>query len=198
MSFSYILPVALFTITMSITPGPNNIMLTASGANFGFRRTLPHLLGIWFGFLLIMAVSAFGLKEIFDSFPAIRKALKYAGVAYMLFLAWKIARSGESREAGGSTSPITFLQAALFQIINPKVIMMSFTVMSVYTLEGDRFALSALLVMAVFLLTGFPSTSLWALFGTVIGKKLKSGRNLKIFNCTLSGLTAAVAISLLF
>jgi len=182
---------------MSITPGPNNIMVTASGANFGYKKTIPHLLGIWFGFCSLMVLSALGLKQVFEIFPLMKVILKVAGVSYMLFLAYKIMRSGKSIKNEQKESPISFGQAALFQIVNPKAVMMSITSMSVYTLEGDQFYLSAFLVIAIFFLMGFPSTSIWALFGTLIGKQLTKERNKKIFNYCLGGLTACAALLLL-
>ena len=115
----------------------------------------------------------------------------------MLFLAYKIMRSGKSHKKEHSAKPITFVQAALFQIVNPKAVMMSITSMSVYTLEGDQFYLSAFLVIAIFFLMGFPSTSVWALFGTFIGKQLNNERNKKIFNYCLGGLTACAALLLI-
>lgn len=196
MTFAYIIPIILFTFTMSITPGPNNIMVTASGANFGYRRTIPHLMGIWFGFCSIMVVSALGLKQFFNLYPLLKDILKYSGVSYMLFLAWKIARSKRSDESKGENKPISFFQAAVFQIINPKAIMMAITVISVYTLEGELYYSSVLMVISIFFLIGFPSTSAWAVFGMVIGKMLQKERNLKIFNFFLAGLTVCSAVLL--
>lgn len=197
MTLSHIIPIIFFTVSMSITPGPNNIMLTASGANFGFRRTIPHLLGIWSGFVVIMIISAVGLKEVFEYVPAARTVLKIIGFSYMLFLAWKILNSGSDRDGDRAARPITFLQGALFQIINPKVIMMSLTIMSAYTLSGDRFLISAVIAVVLFVITGFPCTSLWALFGTVIGKQLRTERKRKQFNTVLAILTTAAAVMMI-
>ncbi len=195
-NFAYILPIIFFIFSMSITPGPNNIMVTASGANFGYRRTLPHLAGIWFGFSTLMVLSALGLKQIFDLFPIMKTILKVLGISYMLFLALKIMRSGNSIKEGKAAKPFTFVQAALFQIVNPKAVMMAITSMSVYTIKGDLFRTSSILVILMFNLVGFPATSAWTLFGTVIGKKLKNDKFRKIFNYTLGGLTALSAVLL--
>ena len=134
-SFAYILPIIFFTFSMSITPGPNNIMVTASGANFGYKRTIPHLLGIWFGFSTLMILSAFGLKQVFDLYPVMEIVLKICGVSYMLFLAVKIMKSSNKIEEGKTVKPFSFLQAALFQIVNPKAVLVTITSMSVYTIK---------------------------------------------------------------
>ncbi len=196
-NFTYLLPIFIFTFSMSITPGPNNIMVTASGANFGYRRTLPHLAGIWFGFSTLMILSALGLKQIFELYPIMETILKIIGVTYMLFLAVKIMRSGNSIKEGKAAKPFSFLQAALFQIVNPKAVMMAITSMSVYTIKGDLFVVTAIYVILIFNLVGFPATSVWTLFGTIIGKKLKNEKFRKIFNYSLGALTALAAILLI-
>jgi threonine/homoserine/homoserine lactone efflux protein len=197
MSLNQLLTIALFTFSMSISPGPNNIMVTSSGANFGLKKTIPHLLGIWVGFSSLMVLSALGLKQIFDLYPGLIKIIQFTGISYMFFLAWKIAHS--SSLSGGKTikKPISFFQAVLFQIMNPKAVMMSITSMSVYTVQGDNFFYSALVVIIVFNLTGFPSTTLWALSGSIIGKKLHNEKFRRVFNYSLGGLTACSAILLI-
>ena len=197
MTFAYVLPIILFTFTMSITPGPNNIMVTASGANFGYKKTIPHLLGIWFGFSSLMVLSALGLKQIFDLYPIMRNILKICGVSYMLYLAFKIMRSSDRVKEGKTSKPFSFFQAALFQIVNPKAVMMAITSMSVYTIKGDLFFISSIYVILIFVLMGFPATSIWTIFGTIIGTKLKNEKNLKIFNYSLGSLTACAAFLLI-
>jgi threonine/homoserine/homoserine lactone efflux protein len=196
-NFTYILPIIIFTFSMSITPGPNNIMVTASGANFGYRKTLPHLMGIWFGFSTLMIFSALGLKQIFDLYPVMKSVLKICGVSYMLFLAVKIMRSSNKMKEGKTAKPFSFVQAALFQIVNPKAVMMAITSMSVYTIKGDLFLVSSFYVIVIFNLMGFPATSIWTLFGTLIGKKLKNKKFLKIFNYSLGALTVCAALLLI-
>lgn len=198
MDYIRIIPIIFFTLSMSITPGPNNIMLTASGANFGFRKTIPHLSGIWFGMTSLLILSAFGLKKIFDLYPLLKTILKFAGIGYMMFLAWKIVGSRGGVKGGGSSKPISFFQAALFQIVNPKAVMMAITAISVYTVNGDLYFSTTFIVIILFLLTGFPSTALWAAFGTAIGSKLQDEKKRKIFNLSLGGLTACSALLLLF
>lgn len=198
MTLNIILPLLLFALTMSITPGPNNIMVTASGANFGFKKTIPHMLGVEIGFSLLMLLSALGLQKLFIYFPELKTLLKVTGVSYMLFLAFKIIRSKGPSEGENASKPFTFFQAVLFQVVNPKAVMMAITAMSVYTIKGDLFFISALTVILAFITAGIPSISLWAGFGTFIGKKLKNGKILKIFNYSMGGLTACSAVLLIF
>jgi len=197
MSTTFLFPIILFALSTSITPGPNNIMLTASGANFGFKRTIPHIFGVWFGVFLLLVLSAFGLQKLFVIFPPLKFILKIAGVSYMLFLAFKIASSKNTTEKKVITKPLTFFQAAAFQVVNPKAVMMAVTSMSVYTLKGEYFLLSALAVVVAFFMIGIPSISLWAGFGTIIGRYLKNNTVFKIFNYSMGALTACSAILLI-
>ncbi len=197
MSFDQLMTIALFTFSMSISPGPNNIMVTSSGANFGLKKTIPHLLGIWVGFSSLMVLSALGLKQIFDLYPGLIKFIQIAGISYMLFLAWKIAHSSSKSDEKTIHKPISFIQAVFFQIVNPKAVMMSITSMSVYTVQGENFFYSALAVIIVFNITGFPSTTLWALSGSIIGKKLRNEKFRRVFNYSLGGLTACSALLLI-
>lgn len=192
-----ILSIVVFAITMSITPGPNNIMLTASGANYGYLRTLPHILGILFGVALLNSLSALGLKQIFILMPSLKKILKFIGSGYMLFLAYKIASSKKRNKNRGSGKPFNFFQAAGFQVLNLKAVLMTITSMSVYTQEGDSYYTSALIIIVVFIVCGFPSISIWAGFGTVIGNFFKNEFLLKVFNYIMGGLTAVCAVLLL-
>ena len=111
-SLSLLGPLALFALVSSITPGPNNVMLATSGLNFGFRRTIPHLLGVSIGFTLMVFLVGVGLGSVFQQVPALYTVLKYAGAAYLLYLAWKIANAGEMKDGVSRARPMTFLQAA--------------------------------------------------------------------------------------
>jgi threonine/homoserine/homoserine lactone efflux protein len=125
------LPFVTYTFVMSITPGPNNVMLTASGANFGFRRTVPHILGIGCGFIVQLLAVCAGLAALFTRWPALQSALAWVGAAYLLYLGWQMLGHGqaESREAH---HPVTFLQAALFQFLNPKAWVMTVTAATLF------------------------------------------------------------------
>ncbi|MBU3914584.1 LysE family translocator, partial [bacterium] len=178
-------------------PGPNNIMLTASGANFGFRRTIPHIFGICFGVECLMLVVALGLNMLFQLFPQAQVFLKIGGSAYLIFLAWKIGSSKKASHSKDGSAPLTFFQAAFFQLLNPKVMMMAVTAMSTFTLEGEQYLFSAFVVIVVFLLVCIPSISIWAVFGTTIGRVLKSDRSFRIFNLSMGGLTASSVVLIL-
>jgi len=187
------LPLVTFAVATAITPGPNNIMLTASGANFGFRRTVPHMLGVAIGFTLMVAAIGLGLSEIFERFPVIHQVLRYGGAAYLLYLAYRIATAApatpEAGRAGGQ--PLTFLQAALFQWINPKSWMMAVGAISAYTTVGDNLMLESVLIALTFGAVGLPSVALWAGLGVAIGRLLQTRWALRAFNIAMALLLVA-------
>lgn len=115
-----LLPLALFAIAGSFTPGPNNVMVTASGQAFGFARSVPHMVGVTAGFAVLLIAFGLGLGQIFTWYPALHHALRIAGVVYLLYLAWRIATAGDPAAAKGSPRPLTFIEAALFQWVNVK------------------------------------------------------------------------------
>ena len=195
---SIFIPVILFAVTMTITPGPNNMLLTASGARFGYRKTLPFLVGIVLGLQTQLLLCAFGLGVLFRSYPQIQIFLKWAGSGYILYLGYKIAFSGGDGSKGGSQSkPMTFLQGALFQYLNPKAYIMSLTAMSVYPLQGEKFILSSFFILFCFLMITPLCISLWAGFGTVLKKGLKSGRQGRLVNLSLGLITAVSVVFIL-
>jgi threonine/homoserine/homoserine lactone efflux protein len=177
---------ALFAFVTSVTPGPNNLMLMASGANFGFRRTVPHMLGVSLGFVLMAFVVGVGLAGLFQTYPLTRTALEVVSVVYMLWLAWKIAHAAapKDRQAGGK--PMTFLQAAAFQWVNPKAWAMATNAVTLYT--PDRSLWAVALVAVIFGAINLPSVSLWTLIGQQLRRVLTNTRRLTIFNWTMAGL----------
>lgn len=189
-----LLPVAVFAFTMSATPGLNNIMLTASGANFGFRRTIPHMLGVSTGFLTLISLVAMGLGAVFTSYPVLQTALKVAGSLYLIHLGIRIARTRSRRVAAdGSASgrPMRFIEAVAFQYANPKAWVMAISAVSTFTLTGDAYAASAVLVAITCSLVNLPSITLWAGFGTAIGRLLDSERSWRLFNLFMGAMTIA-------
>jgi len=190
-------PFLLFALIMTVTPGPNNLMLALSGSRFGFRRTLPLLLGIVAGILSQICLSALGLGLIFERYPAAQKILKIAGSAYILFLAVKTAfpGGGHGPEEGEERTP-RFLEGALFQYLNPKAYIMTLTAVSVYALPGERFLPSSLVILATFALVAPLSISLWAGFGAVLGQYGK-GRHSRLINLLLGAGTASTALFIL-
>ncbi|MCA3439968.1 MAG: LysE family translocator [Rhodobacter sp.] len=177
---------ALFALVTSVTPGPNNLMLMASGANFGFRRTVPHMLGVSLGFVLLTFVVGVGLAGLFQTYPLTRTAMEVVSVFYMLWLAWKIAHAAapKDRQAGGT--PMTFLQAAAFQWVNPKAWAMATNAVTLYM--PDRSLWAVALVALIFGAINLPSVSLWTLTGQQLRRVLTNPRRLTIFNWTMAGL----------
>ena len=177
-----------FALVSSITPGPNNMMLMASGANFGLRRTVPHALGVGVGFTLMIVLVGVGLMGLFDLFPVLNTVLKVISVAYLLWLAWKIANAaapgdGDETPCG---KPMTFVQAMLFQWVNPKAWTMALSAIALYA--PDRNFVAVLLVAIVFGIVNLPSTSIWAVMGTVLRGWLSSPARLRAFNWTMAAL----------
>ncbi|WP_011580829.1 MULTISPECIES: LysE family translocator [Chelativorans] len=193
MSLDVFIALLVFSLVSSITPGPNNFMLLTSGVNFGFVRTIPHMLGIGVGFVSLLLGVGFGLGALLIALPQVSLALKILGGAYLLYLAWKIAMSRaltSGDESGGR--PMTFIQAALFQWINPKAWVMAVTAMAIYTNPEFPF-LSVLLVAFAFGLVNLPSVSVWAGFGVVLRGFLSNPVRLKWFNIMM-GLALAATL----
>ena len=180
----------LFCFVASVTPGPNNLMLMTSGVNFGPRRTVPHLLGVCLGFTLMVALVGVGLAGLFVRVPVLLVALKWIGAAYMLWLAWKIARAGPAKPGAGGGRPMTFLGAAAFQWVNPKAWIIGVTAVATYTVPDD-FVRTVLLVAIVFGFTSFVATGSWMLFGTVLRRVLQRPLLLRLFNWTMAALLVA-------
>lgn len=182
----------VFSFVSSITPGPNNIMLFASGLNFGFWCTMPHALGIAFGFGVLLGAVGLGLGVVLETIPTLFLALKICGGLYMVYLAWRIANSGPVEVDQGKARPMSFLEAALFQWVNPKAWVMATVAMATYTAEGV-YALNVLIVIFAFVVINFPSVTIWAGFGMAMRRWLNNPRVLRAFNWTMA---AALVLSL--
>lgn len=179
------LALVLFAFTTSITPGPNNMMLFASGVNFGFRRTIPHMLGIGVGFLSLLIGVGLGLGALMQSVPLVYTVLKFAGGAYLVWIAWKIGTSRSLSEGSAGARPMTFLGAAAFQWVNPKAWVMAVTAMATYT-NPAYYIPTVLLVGVAFALVNLPSVSTWAGFGSALRDWLSVPVRLKWFNITMA------------
>lgn len=186
MSVELLLALTAYAFVTSVTPGPNNIMLLASGVNFGFRRTLPHMLGIALGHAFMVFVVGVGLVGMFISYPPARTALTIISVAYMLWLAWKIAHAAPPDGSTSKGRPLTFLQAAAFQWVNPKAWIMSLGAVTLYA-PGQEW-LAVAWVAGVFVLVNFPSVSVWALAGVGLRRLLQRPDLLRAFNYTMAAL----------
>ena len=185
MSLEIFLSLLLFAFTTTVTPGPNNMMLLASGVNFGFLRTIPHMFGINLGFSLLLLGVGFGLGAALAAFPPLFIALKITGGIYLLWIAWKIATSRTFGEGKTGAEPMSFWAAAAFQWINPKAWVMAVTAVAAYT-NPDRYILTVLLVALAFAIVNIPSVSTWAGFGSVLREWLSHPVRLKWFNITMA------------
>ncbi|MGL4206720.1 MAG: LysE family translocator [Aeromonadaceae bacterium] len=200
MTNEWILPLAGFAWVTCITPGPNNLMLTASGARFGFRRTLPHVLGISAGMGVMLLIVASGLGQLFLHWPLLQTLLKVAGSAYLIWLGWMIATApptvaeSEPVSQEHAVKPFRFYQAVLFQFVNPKAWLMSISAIGSFTLLGNHYWGSVFLLVLLFCLICTKTCLLWAQFGVQMGRWLRSPRAWLWFNRTMGLLTAACVV----
>lgn len=189
MNIEIIPALALFAFVSSATPGPNNLMLMASGANYGFRRTVPHMLGISIGFMVLMLLTGIGLVQVFDIYPVSYTILKVLSVIYMLYLAWKIANAAPVKERKVTGKPMTFLQAAAFQWVNPKAWAMALTAITVYVADGG--AIMLLVAAVIFACVNLPSVTIWTVLGQQMARFLTNPNRLRAFNWTMAALLIA-------
>lgn len=189
MSHDLFLALLGFAFVTSVTPGPNNMMLLASGVNFGFRRTIPHMLGISVGCVVMVFLVGLGVAGVFRTWPPAVLALKVGSVLYMLWLAWKIAGAAAPGEGRSRARPFGFLQAAAFQWVNPKAWAMALGAVAAYlptpSLSGCA------LVAGAFALVNLPSVSVWAALGQALRRWLQDPVRLRLFNWTMAALLVA-------
>lgn len=185
-----LLAFVLFAFATAGTPGPNNMMLLASGANFGFRRTILHILGISAGLGVMVVAMGWGLSGVFRTFPMLHEILKWAGAAYMLWLAWKIATATGINDKSATGQPMTFLEAAAFQWLNPKAWAMALGAATTYTPEGSG-SPTVLILAGTFMLVGAPCSAAWAGFGQGLRRFLDRPAILRAFNVTMAVLLVA-------
>ncbi|MCK0172029.1 LysE family translocator [Aliiroseovarius sp. S1123] len=196
MTYDLLFALVAFAFVSSITPGPNNLMLMASGANFGFARTIPHMLGVALGFTLMVVLVGAGLMQLFDLYPVSYTVLKAGSVAYLLWLAWKIARASEPGTGTAGGTPMTFLQASAFQWVNPKAWAMALTAISAYAPSRDMGAV--LLVAVIFGTVNLPSVSTWTVLGQKIRVILTNPARLRAFNITMALLLVATLFPVIY
>jgi threonine/homoserine/homoserine lactone efflux protein len=187
--YEFIGPLFVFAFATSFTPGPNVVMLAASGANYGFRSTIPHISGISIGFPVMVIAIGLGLKAVFVALPELQTVLKFAGGAYLLYLAWRIANAGRPQADGTAGRPMNFLEAAAFQWVNPKAWMMAIAAVSTYTPGRDNVA-ETFIVAMLFALLAWPSCAFWAGVGVAV-RLFASERAVRVFNLTMAALLVA-------
>ncbi len=187
---AWFLSALAFATAMSATPGPNNAMLTASGALFGLRRSVPHLLGVALGFPVMVVAVALGAGQVLRAHPWAEDALRWTGAAYMLWLAVKIARADPVPADPGQRAarPLGFAQAALFQWVNPKAWITAISAVVTYTTGGGALLGEAAVLAAIFFVVSVPSTTLWTLVGVGAARLLRTKRALRRFSLAMAGL----------
>lgn len=203
MEFSLLFAITFFAFIMSVTPGPNNMMLLASGAKFGYLRTLPHIFGIIIGVACLLSSVLIGFGVLFELYPVLYQILKLVGGSYLLYLAWKIARSPTDEKSlqktteQRKTEPMKIIDASLFQFINPKAWAMAIGSVSTFTLSGDLYLPSGLCIIISFAVMGFIAISIWAYLGVTIGKVLTNPIRRRNFNWLMGCMTASTLIFIL-
>ncbi|MGE0233001.1 MAG: LysE family translocator [Flavobacteriaceae bacterium] len=184
MTFDALIAAAIFSFAGSMTPGPNNFMLLASGVNFGFRRTIPHMAGILAGMMTLMLAVGFGLGSLLSAYPSLHLALKIAGAAYLLYLAWRIGSARTMGKGGDRAAPMTLFQAGLFQWVNPKAWVVALTAMSLFSLPEQPYR-SAIAVSLACITPMFLSVTVWSGFGVALRDWLADPVRLKWFNIAM-------------
>ena len=185
-----LLPLASFAFVTSITPGPNNIMLTSSGVWFGFVRSIPHMLGITFGFAVLLAICAAGIGSLVVAVPAVHVLLKIAGSGYLLYLAWKLRSMSFSQDLRADVRPMSFVGAALFQFANPKAWVMAITGASAFLPLIQPVWLAIAIYCLVFSVVNLPCVSVWAGAGAVLRRYLTQ----PLWRATFSGVMVLLTI----
>lgn len=185
------LAVFIFGLSAGITPGPNNIMLMTSGMNFGIQKSIPHVLGVTFGFPVMVILIGLGFSIVFDKYPILHEIIKVLGVVYLLYLSWLIASASPDTLEGEKSKPFTFLQAALFQWVNPKAWVVATSSISAYTVLNDNIYWQILMIAGVFFFAALFTASTWLVFGKGIKQILQSAKQQRAFNIAMALLLVA-------
>lgn len=194
MTMEILVALVVFAFISSVTPGPNNLMLMTSGINFGLRRTVPHMLGVTSGFTLMIALIGLGLMQLIQAVPGSMMVITILSGLYLLYMAWKIATTDTSQARDDVTTsrskPFTFLQAALFQWVNPKAWTMALTAISAYAPKSQGW-IGVLMVAGVFGIVNLPATGTWAVMGSKMRRFLGDPMRMKTFNIIAASLLVA-------
>jgi len=188
MKLEILIALCTFSFVSSVTPGPNNLMLMTSGANFGVWRSLPHFLGVVFGFMLMIILVGTGLVQVFEAYPVSYEILRICSIVYLSYLAWKIA-GAKPQSVESRAKPLTSLQAALFQWVNPKAWAMALTAVTVYAPSQSLAAIG--LIALICGVINMPSVFIWVILGSKMQRLLSSGVRLKVFNYSMALLLLA-------
>jgi threonine/homoserine/homoserine lactone efflux protein len=196
MRYGILYALVVFSFVSAITPGPNNLMLLSSGVNFGFRRSIPHMLGVDLGFAAMVGLVGIGLDAAFSQFPALLPTMRYAGAAYMLWLAVKIALAGPVGDSDYQGRPLSFFGAAAFQWINPKAWVIAISALTAYAVS-ENYTRSVLIVAIVTGLVTAPCIAAWVSFGTAMRRVLSNPRFVRPFNIAMALLLVASIVPVL-
>ena len=186
-----------FAFSSTITPGPNNLMMLASGVNYGVKASVPHLIGICLGFPLMVLLVGLGFGAVFSQFPALHSIIKWLGIAYLLYLSWKIASSAPRALEGGNGKPFSFWQAAAFQWVNVKAWMMATGAIAAFTTVGGAVFWDVTQIVLAFFVMSFPCVGTWLVFGALLQNLLKTARAQRIFNIVMALILASSVVPLL-
>lgn len=191
------LAIIIFAASTTVTPGPNNIMIMTSGLNHGVKNSIPHLLGICFGFPAMVMMVGLGFSVVFEMYPLLHEVIKILGVAYLLYLAWLIGSSSSSSLDAESAKPFSFTQAALFQWVNPKAWVMATGAVSAYTSIASDIFSQVIFIALAFFIVAFPCVGIWLVFGVGLKKYLNSPKHQKIFNLSMALLLVSSVLPVL-
>ncbi len=194
-----IISITSFALASTMTPGPNNIMLLSSGLTFGYKRTLPHALGVNFGFPVMVICVGLGIGKLFEVFPFIYTTLKMVGISYLLWMAWHIANTkGSPNTENKDDKPFTFIQAALFQWINPKAWVMAITSTAAFITDHQIASIQVIIISSIYFLCGILSTNSWSLGGVILKRFIQNERLVQIFNITMAILIVGSILPFVF
>jgi threonine/homoserine/homoserine lactone efflux protein len=198
-SLTMLISISSFALASTMTPGPNNIMLLSSGLTFGYRRTIPHALGINFGFPIMVICVGLGVGRLFEIFPQTYTILKVVGIGYLAWMAWHIANTkGSAKTENRKDKPFTFLQAALFQWVNPKAWIMAITSTATFITDQNIASIQVAIISAIFFISAIFSTNSWALGGVFLRKFIQNERFIRAFNITMALLIVGSVLPVVF
>ena len=183
-----ILSITLFGIVAAYSPGPNNFVAFYSGFNFGITRTLPHIIGVTFGFPFLLLCVALGLINVFKLYPLIQEILKYLGTLFLIYLAYKISFSSSKNQENKNKNPVKFIETFVFQFLNPKAVIASIIIVSTYIKVGENFVSYTTQIIILALLVSVTSITLWTFLGKFFRKFATNQKFIKYFNYVMSGL----------
>jgi threonine/homoserine/homoserine lactone efflux protein len=183
-----------FLASMGFTPGPNNILVASSGVNFGFRATIPHILGVTVGYPVMLLIVGIGLAKVFIAVPQIHVVLKYVCIVYLLYLAWRIATASAVGEARKIAKPLTFMQAAAFQWVNGKGWVVALSAVTTYTVVNATLSLQILALSAIAIFITLASVCTWTFFGAMLRQYLHTERRRLLFNYSMAALLVASVV----